>query len=158
MLRACLNCLTSWSNVNMRAGQSNRSICVPCCDRECEETIVEELWQLICSRDQPLLELENDLLYRRRLQHNSPFPAQMQVDSPISLLVGADYVGQETAECLSCKHQFSAGHGTMSPCGEEGAFDASELKQCPQCQMWIEKNGGYDHMRCHYGFVSGGQH
>merc|ERR550539_201951 len=34
--------------------------------------------------------------------------------------------------------------------GNEKEFMANETKQCPHCLVWIEKNGGCNHMTCHH--------
>jgi len=67
--------------------------------------------------------------------------------------------------CLSCDTSFCGGcHGSPhegKTClkvfreqhaerwGEEKIF-VDEAKQCPFCLVWIEKNGGCDHMTCHH--------
>jgi len=45
------------------------------------------------------------------------------------------------------KDQFSLIWGAL---GDEHVFMQNESKQCPFCLVWIEKNGGCNHMTCHH--------
>jgi len=45
------------------------------------------------------------------------------------------------------KNQFALIWGAL---GEEHVYMQNESKQCPFCLVWIEKNGGCQHMTCHH--------
>ena len=84
-------------------------------------------------------------IYRRRTD-----PTSLQCPSCFSSICAA--CGEDGHEGMTCQqHRFH-----KNPDAEQERLNgqlatAHGYKKCPQCRVWIEKNGGCDHMECRCG-------
>merc|ERR1712039_198814 len=106
-------------------------------------------WQQLGRTSGQIQRVEALLARRRQLQANELFPAAMQMDCPQDGCVGLGYLGFDTIMCFMCEHQWVPEDGG----GDAPQTDAEhvmglEVKRCPRCNEYIEKNGGCDHMTC----------
>jgi hypothetical protein len=92
-------------------------------------------------------EVKDALRKRERLQANRLFPPEMQVNCPQPGCVGLGYIGFDSVMCFVCEHQWSLLDGVAPGDDLPGC-----LKDCPKCNVQIEKNGGCDHMTCRCGY------
>ena len=106
--------------------------------------------------------LARELEQRERLESNPFYPVEMQVDCRRIGCVGIGYTGHETIMCMICQEQWEAEEDEAHTIVHSGKFelladsdslkDASGkkivIKRCPRCKIFIEKNGGCNHMRC----------
>jgi hypothetical protein len=88
--------------------------------------------------------LAEDLDKRFVLQNNSEFPDDWQVDCTRPGCTGLGYLGFDTVMCFVCEHQWAAGRKVCRETSEN-------IKACPRCQVFIEKDGGCDLMSCQCG-------
>merc|ERR1712048_20102 len=93
-------------------------------------------------------QLKQDLRRREKLQSNTLYPKCAQVDCPIPGCVGLGYLGHDKVMCFVCEYQWDA-ETSIEPQHVSNALD--NLKACPCCHEYIEKNGGCDHMTCRCG-------
>ena len=82
---------------------------------------------------------------RKALKSNVYFPSEVQVDCRDPMCVGVGSLGFDHVMCFICEEQWDAVGDMIA---EQPAAAMAGVKQCPKCQVLIEKNGGCDHMTC----------
>jgi len=147
---ACQDCWVKWAEEHFDRCTAERAMAVPCIWPQCgPPAIGERLARHLALVSHRLQELQDHLAQRRRLQENELFPASMQVDCPRVGCVGLGYLGFDMVMCFICEYQWVPEEGA----GEAPQTDAEhvmglEVKRCPGCKEYIEKNGGCNHMTC----------
>merc|ERR1719220_2706248 len=97
----------------------------------------------ISAEESGIVLLGRQLHTRRRLQCNPFYPEEAQIDCPKAGCVGIGYAGSDQVMCFICEHQWKP-----QVAGLATTMGSLVLKECPNCEVWIEKNGGCDHMTC----------
>eukprot|EP00403_Amphidinium_massartii_P016151 CAMPEP_0178409624 /NCGR_PEP_ID=MMETSP0689_2-20121128/20558_1 /TAXON_ID=160604 /ORGANISM="Amphidinium massartii, Strain CS-259" /LENGTH=264 /DNA_ID=CAMNT_0020030771 /DNA_START=432 /DNA_END=1226 /DNA_ORIENTATION=- len=154
---ACETCWARWAEEQIDECILNRSFpnrclwqCQGCKTQTSEDALFWQLLQASTVNCSPQLKkLFKDLTTRCRLQKNPMYPPEMQVNCPQPDCVGLGYLGLDTVMCFCCEHLWMPGEsndkqeipGTMTIMGVE-------VKRCPECGNYIEKNGGCNHMKC----------
>mmetsp|Transcript_60283 Transcript_60283/g.111805 ORF Transcript_60283/g.111805 Transcript_60283/m.111805 type:complete len:427 (+) Transcript_60283:38-1318(+) len=148
---ACEDCWARWAEEHLDACVADYAIDSPCMWPDCATRLATHLglWYAAAHRSTRVMRLTKDLEHRTRLQHNTLYPASMQVECPLAGCVGMGYLGFDTVMCFMCEHQWLPEESGVSP----GIPDVEEVmgvavKKCPRCEEYIEKNGGCDHMTC----------
>jgi len=155
----CEDCWGGWAAANLDSCRWSKCADLRCFAEGCQEVVVPEVWSHACTRSEAVQGLEKEFAYRRRLQNNVLFPAEVQVQCPQPGCLGIGYLGSDTVMCFVCEHSWNPVEELIgNPEDAEGTLDAlkakGECKACPQCGANIIKNGGCDHMtcRCKYEF------
>jgi len=146
---ACRRCWATWTEEHLERCTRERSVAVRCLWPECGEMISQRFWHYLCTASERVHEVQRRLERRHQLQQNTLYPVDMQVNCPRAGCVGLGYLGFDTVMCFLCEHQWAPEMGA----GEAPHTDAEqimglEVKRCPSCQEYIEKNGGCNHMTC----------
>lgn len=150
---ACRYCWSRWANAQLDPCQHNATL--RCVGHQCEMELSGrflELLQMVFSGTQhwhasfPELRGMQVLLRRHRLQRNPLFPPAMQVNCRQPGCYGLGYLGFDTVMCFFCEDQWRPGEAISDSTGSQEHI--SGTKRCPQCSIFIEKNGGCDHMTC----------
>ncbi|CAJ1413043.1 unnamed protein product [Effrenium voratum] len=152
---ACEQCWGRWAEEQLeqcvRCRQPPARCLWPDC---CVDMIEAALWTEVQKSSQPLQQHLTRLARRKRLQRSPMYPAALQVDCPSPSCVGLGYLGFDTVMCFICERQWDAESGVtdkppeLLPAGSELQVAGLTVRRCPQCQEYIEKNGGCDHMTC----------
>mmetsp|Transcript_133676 Transcript_133676/g.427414 ORF Transcript_133676/g.427414 Transcript_133676/m.427414 type:complete len:512 (-) Transcript_133676:74-1609(-) len=147
---ACERCWATWAEGQLDRCLSERSIAVRCLAPGCGCMISEGLWLYLAARSGQLAHMQQRLARRRRLQANILFPEAVQVECPRRECMGLGYLGFDTVMCFMCEYQWLPEDGAG---GAPAEVDVEQImglqvKRCPKCQEYIEKNGGCDHMTC----------
>merc|ERR1712232_190515 len=148
---ACEECWARWAEEHIERSRFDRAVNMRCLGPTCIEPAVRGLWDHACTRSPTVQDLENAFQRRRRLQENVLFPAAMQIDCPQPRCVGLGYMGYDTVMCFMCEHQWAPEHaGEAPPEIDVELVMGIQVKRCPKCSEYIEKNGGCDHMTCRH--------
>jgi len=139
---ACKPCWEQWCELQLPVCRAERQLRVRCLDPSCGKSVPQRMVFEVCPKTRKLAE---DLDKRFHLQNNSLFPEEWQVDCPRSNCIGLGYLGFDTVMCFVCEHQWAAHEKRFSPSSSE------EVKRCPRCRVYIEKDGGCEHMTCRCG-------
>jgi len=142
--KACEMCWMQWVDEQLPTCRAMTEVRIRCLGVGCQQPFTRDLAHLISSEFRAF---EQDLARRQRLQNNPLYPADMQVNCPQLGCVGLGYLGFDTVMCFLCEHQWNA----MGEAPDDD-MPTGVMKQCPRCQVQIEKNGGCDHMMCRCGF------
>jgi len=140
---ACGSCWQRWVSSQLPRCRAERQLgTIPCFDPSCGTAICQSLLRRACATSANGLELICDLAFLRRLQKNPLFPPETHEYCPRPGCLGLGYLGLDRVMCFVCEHQWiSVG---------KGALDSlpNDVKECPNCGVKIDKNGGCDHMTC----------
>jgi len=153
---ACEDCWASWMETQIPACRAQKNDVTRCIGAGCQAPSATALWSHSCSRNMAVKGVNQQLLFRRRLQTNPLYPADVQDECPRHGCVGLGYRGYATVMCFVCEHQWSP-DAAAPPCPFDIQNSSVELlpgeamKKCPGCGEHIIKNGGCDHMKCHCG-------
>lgn len=152
---ACEDCWGLWVESQLPHCRGQRLANVRCIGPKCQNRAATSIWKHICTISSNVGSLDAILAKRRRLQDNSLYPSEVQVECPRAECLGLAYRGFDTLMCFFCEHQWMDDAGTVQSVviGDDLVADLN-MKQCPQCKTHIIKNGGCDHMtcRCNYQF------
>jgi len=150
---ACLGCWIRWTNAQVESSlYCGHPSTVHCWGETCRVEINNVFWDLLpgilssALAQQWPMEALRLLLNRRRLQSNVLLPQAMQVDCCRPDCIGLGYLGFDTVQCFICDHQWIPQDSRMIADGPDD--EMSGVKGCPNCHVWILKNGGCDHMTC----------
>lgn len=146
---ACENCWRIWVESQLAHCRGQRRASVRCIGPECQGHVVPTIWAHTCTISEEVHRLEGIFAKRRRLQQNPLYPAHMQVECPRAECLGLAYQGFDTLMCFFCEFQWAddTGDAPELMIGDE-LVSGLNMKQCPNCQAYIIKNGGCDHMTC----------
>lgn len=127
---------------------------LPCFGHRCQQSIDAPLWASFFGESDIAL-FDSQMTRRRKLEANRLYPSEMQVECPMPGCYGLGYLGFDSVMCFVCEHQWLPAEPGAAPCDvnvEE--LMGVQVKRCPKCCEFIEKNGGCDHMtcRCKYEF------
>jgi len=149
---ACEGCWSTWIETQLPNCRGQRCAGVRCIGPECGSPTVPAIWQHTCTISRDVQSLDEIFAKRLRLQANRLFPAEMQVECPRAECLGLAYQGFDTLMCFFCEHQWTDDAG-VTPSVTIGDDLVTELgmKQCPRCQVNIQKSGGCNHMKCRCG-------
>lgn len=154
---ACEDCWANLAVTYLPRCRSNKRACVRCIGPGCQESASAALWLHSGTRNELVQHLEGHFAFRRRLQSNILYPAEVQVECPQSGCVGLGYRGFDTIMCFICEHQWSLDDDddASEPAPTEIDIELMKgdvMKKCPRCGELIIKNGGCDHMTCCCGY------
>merc|ERR1719350_354509 len=150
---ACGDCVRQWVELQVPRCRDTRLLRVRCFHPGCRKSLCQG-WILKVSAH--ARSLADQLERRFALETNRFIPAAFQVECPKKDCVGLGYLGFDTAMCFVCEHQWRVqarvpdvtATTTVGKCtSDEGA-----VKQCPRCGVFIEKDGGCDHVTCQCGY------
>merc|ERR1711907_65187 len=113
---ACEDCWANWAETQIPSCRAQKHANLQCFGPQCPSSASTALWTHSCSRNSSVQTLEAQFAYRRRLQDNILFPAEVQVDCPQPGCLGLAYMGYDTLMCFVCEHQWTADEGDALPC------------------------------------------
>jgi len=149
---ACEHCWAAWAATQIDRCDAERQDVGRCFALGCDVRVEVPLERHLEKTSQPLRAFgaRPEVRERRRLRCNPIYPAHMQQNCPRSGCWGLGYLGFDMIMCFMCEHTWSPENG-----GEPIPVDNDveeimgvRVKKCPNCDEYIEKNGGCDHMTC----------
>mmetsp|Transcript_67274 Transcript_67274/g.173218 ORF Transcript_67274/g.173218 Transcript_67274/m.173218 type:complete len:205 (+) Transcript_67274:33-647(+) len=144
---ACEDCVRRWVERQMPACYRDRHLRMRCFEPECRKNMVQRLVLHVSPSARALAE---KLDRRFALEQNQLYPQQTQVECPRGDCVGLGYLGFDTVMCFICEHQWLPRRDQLPEVPWN--LDETACKPCPRCGVWIEKDGGCDHMECQCGY------
>lgn len=142
---ACENCIQRWVDAQISHCRRVRQLRLRCFGPGCAKAMPQ---RLVLHVSPEARELAEELDTRFYLEKNPLYPAPAQVDCPRPDCVGLGYLGFSTVMCFVCQHQWPARRDQLPT-----SYDSlpETVKSCPQCGIFVEKDGGCDHMTCQCG-------